>query len=84
VLAKYRDHLGIGIDEQTGVQVQGECVTVLGKRNVRVCLPAPKGEKYEVKVFGAGSQLKLAELYRTVSSPNPAAPRTPAGTAKMN
>ena len=51
VLTKHRDHLGIGIDEQTGVQVQGESVAVLGKRNIHVCLPAPKDEKCEVRVF---------------------------------
>ena len=69
VLSKHRDHLGIGIDEQTGVQVQGECVIVLGNRHIHVCLPAPKDEKCEVKVFAAGARLDLAELTRALATP---------------
>ena len=84
VLIKHRDHLGIGIDEQTGVQVQGESVTVLGKRNIHVCLPAPKDEKCEVKVFAAGARLDLAELYRalaTIPTPTPVRAATTSITA---
>ena len=85
VLIKHRDHLGIGIDEQTGVQVQGESVTVLGKRNIHVCLPVPKDEKCEVKVFAAGARLDLAEYYRalaTLPTPTPVRATTTSTSAK--
>ena len=84
VLTKHRDHLGIGIDEQTGVQVQGEVVTVLGKQNIHVCLPTPKDEKCEVKDFAAGDRLDLAELYRalaTIPTPTTATSAKPMSSA---
>ena len=40
VLAKHPECLGLGIDESTGIVVQGQSVTVVGKRTVCVCLPA--------------------------------------------
>jgi cyanophycinase len=84
VLTKHRDHLGIGIDEQTGVQVQGDVITVLGKENIHLCLPTSKGEKCEVKDFAAGDRLDLAELYRalaTIPTPTTATSAKPMSSA---
>ena len=55
-------YLGLGIDEQTGVVVQGQCLTVVGNRNVRVCLPG--GDAKSVKIFGEGSRIDLTEMRR--------------------
>lgn len=66
VLAKYPQFLGLGIDEQTGVIVHEQSITVLGNKNVRVCYPAEDPQKAEVKVFGSGSRIDLNELNRSV------------------
>lgn len=64
VLAKYPKLLGLGIDEKTAVEVRGQKVTVLGERNVRLCLPAPDPEKAEVKVLAVGSEVDLEPYMR--------------------
>ena len=40
VLTKHSNYVGLGIDEDTAVVVKGQTATVLGKANVRVCLPS--------------------------------------------
>jgi cyanophycinase len=49
------DCLGLGIDEQTAVVVQGRVATVLGERQVRVCLP---GQNL-VQVYRSGQRIPL-------------------------
>lgn len=61
VLAKHPKHVGLGIDERTAVEVHGQKVTVLGQRNVRLCLPDPSPEKAKVKILAAGSEIDLNE-----------------------
>ncbi len=68
VLARYPRYLGMGIDEQTGIVVQGQSVTVLGNNHVHVCFPPSQPRKNEVKVFHNGDQINLAELNRLISS----------------
>jgi cyanophycinase len=63
-LEKHPDLVGLGIDEQTGIVVQGHSVTVLGKRNVRVCLPPTQAGKLEVKVFASGDRIDLDQFSR--------------------
>jgi cyanophycinase len=65
-LEKHPDLLGLGIDEQTGVVVQGHSLTVVGKRNVRVCLPPTPMGKSEVKVFAEGDRIDLDRFSRPV------------------
>ncbi|MFO0928424.1 MAG: cyanophycinase [Gemmataceae bacterium] len=81
VLAKYPRYFGLGIDEQTGVVVQGECLTVLGKHNVRFCRPTAEPTRPEVKVFASGDRIDLATFRQPVmtvaakpSEPKPAKP----------
>src|SRR5262249_25462749 len=39
ILAKHTTYLGLGIDEETAVVVEGHTGTVMGNANVRVCVP---------------------------------------------
>ena len=47
--------LGLGIDEQTAVVVQGRVARVLGERQVHLCLPG----QGTVKVFRSGERIDL-------------------------
>jgi cyanophycinase len=67
VLSKHPDCLGMGIDEQTGIVVRGQSVTVVGNSNVRLCVPAHAGVKSEVRVCPAGTHLDLGELHRLLN-----------------
>jgi len=69
VLAKYPRLLGLGIDEQTGVVVQGQNITVLGKSHVLLCFPAPESKKPQVKVFAEGARIDLTEVTQTLNLP---------------
>jgi len=66
VLTKYPNYLGLGIDEQTAIEVSGQHLKVLGARNVRLCLPSQPAEKNRVQILTAGTEIDLAEF-----SPDP-------------
>jgi cyanophycinase len=51
--------LGLGIDEQTAVVVQGRVARVLGERQVHICFP---GQSTAVKVFRSGERIDLDAL----------------------
>jgi cyanophycinase len=57
-VARHRDYLGLGIDEQTAVVVQGRVASVLGRRQVHVCFPGQD----PVKVFRSGERIDLDAL----------------------
>jgi cyanophycinase len=63
-LEKHPELVGLGIDEQTGIVVQGLSATVVGRRNVRVCLPPSPMGKSEVKIFAAGDRIDLERYCR--------------------
>jgi len=66
VLTKYPKYLGLGIDEQTAIEVSGQRLKVLGARNVRLCLPSQPAEKNRVQILASGTEIDLAEF-----SPDP-------------
>lgn len=68
VLDRHPECVGLGIDEQTGVVVQGERVTVVGNRNVRVCLPPPEPAESQVKILSSGTGVDLAKLHRQLNA----------------
>ncbi len=78
VLDSYPDHLGLGIDEETAVVVQGHMATVLGNANVSVCLPAALPRLPAVQVFKSGDIIDLSPLSQAVhalAQPAPAGSR---------
>jgi cyanophycinase len=67
VLEAHPSYLGLGIDEETAVVVEGTRATVLGNANVRLCLPTTV-EKSSVKVLRAGDAIDLAPLRQVLRS----------------
>jgi cyanophycinase len=59
VLVKYPHYLGLGIDEDTGVVVRGQSLTVVGSNHVRVCLHAGRAGESKVKVLDHGDRIGL-------------------------
>jgi cyanophycinase len=59
VLAKYPHYLGLGIDEDTGVIVRGQSLTVVGSNHVRVYLPACRAGEGKVQVLRHGDRIGL-------------------------
>jgi cyanophycinase len=57
-VGRYPGYLGLGIDEQTAVVVQGRIATVLGNRQVHVCSPGQDS----VKVYRSGDRIALDPL----------------------
>jgi cyanophycinase len=55
---RHPGYLGLGIDEQTAVVVQGRLASVLGQRQVHVCF---RGQG-TVKVFRSGDRIDLDAL----------------------
>jgi cyanophycinase len=66
VLTEHPRCLGMGIDEQTAVVVRGHTLTVLGKADVRLCLPAAGPQPASVEVLKAGQGADLARLSEAV------------------
>jgi cyanophycinase len=60
--------LGLGIDEQTAVVIHGGSLTVMGKANVRLCLPGNSGQKPDIKVYKAGDQCNLDAFIHTTTA----------------
>jgi cyanophycinase len=65
VLAKYPHYLGLGIDQDTGVVVRGQSLTVVGNNHVRLCFPASHARAGEVQVLGPGDRIDLEALPRS-------------------
>jgi hypothetical protein len=57
-VAPHPGYLGLGIDEQTAVVVQGRVARVLGERQVHVCFSG----QGTVKVFRSGERIDLDAL----------------------
>jgi cyanophycinase len=68
VLAKFPQHLGMGIDEQTAAIVSGQSMTVMGTNHISICFPAPDGQKNQVKVYNAGDRVDLNELTQALTA----------------
>jgi cyanophycinase len=66
VLTQHPRCLGVGIDEQTAVVVRGHTLTVLGKADVRLCLPPAGPEPASVQVLKAGQGADLVRLGETL------------------
>jgi cyanophycinase len=62
VLGKHRDCLGVGIDEQTAIVVNGRTAKVVGDANVRVCV-SPGSAKENVRVLQPGDEFDLLDVY---------------------
>lgn len=60
VLEKHPSCLGLGIDENTAVVVEGHKFTVLGKGNVSVCMPRDEGRVTLLKAEEVGDLLQLS------------------------
>jgi len=69
VLEKHPTYVGLGIDEETAVVVQGNKATVLGKANVRVCLPPSVQKMPGLQVLKSGDEIDLDPLCRAVRPP---------------
>ena len=67
VLDRNPDHFGLGIDEQTAVEVRGGRATVLGNASVRVCFPSSL-DRMSARVLKAGHRLDLDDLRRAVAA----------------
>src|SRR5262249_30504319 len=64
VLTTHPGYFGVGIDEQTGVVVQGRTLTVLGEAAVRICYSAAGQQMADVQVLNAGAHADLVSLSR--------------------
>jgi cyanophycinase-like exopeptidase len=65
VLTTHPGYFGLGIDEQTGVVVQGQTITVLGEAAVRICYSAAGQQMADVQVLKAGDHADLVSLSRS-------------------
>jgi cyanophycinase len=66
VLENHPRCLGLGIDEQTAVVIQGHTFTVMGKANVSLCLPPSERDKESIKLLKSGDAGDLVELSKVV------------------
>jgi cyanophycinase len=66
ILTKHTALLGLGIDEETAVVFKGQLGTVLGKANVRVCLPPIVQKVPRVQVLKAGQEIDLNALREAI------------------
>jgi len=73
VVSKYPTCLGMGIDEQTAVIVKGHMGTVLGKGDVRMCLPPQEREPAKVQVLKSGQIVDLLTLSQALLRLKPSA-----------
>ncbi len=64
VLTTHPGYFGVGIDEQTGVVVQGRTMTVLGQAAVRICFSAAGQQMPDVQVLKSGDRADLVSLSR--------------------
>jgi len=65
VLEKHPQLPGVGIDEETALEVHGQTAVVLGNGNVVACLCARGTVPASVTILKAGEKVDLAELIRT-------------------
>jgi cyanophycinase len=71
VLSKYPKFLGLGIDEQTAVVIQGGAAWVLGDGHVLICVPGTGPQAPAVRVLKSGDRVDLMAL-------RPGQPKKPA------
>ncbi len=62
VVSTYPDLIGLGIDEDTAVIVEGQRLSVVGDSQVVTCLPPTSDHPAELKVLKAGDEVNLATL----------------------
>jgi cyanophycinase len=68
ILTRHPDRLGMGIDEETAVVVQGRTATVIGRANVRLCLPPTVRSMESVRVYKDGDRIDLDTLRQAVQA----------------
>lgn len=75
VLCAYPDLVGLGIDEGTGVVVDGDRLSVVGDSQVVVCSPANGDSPESLQALPAGTEANLGDLRTFVahSVPKPVA-----------
>jgi cyanophycinase len=66
ILTRHTDHLGLGIDAETAVVIQGCTATVIGAANVWLCLPATVREMEPVQVYKDGDRIDLGAVRQAV------------------
>jgi cyanophycinase len=80
VLAEHPQFPGLGVDEQTAIEVHGAALTVVGNSTASVCLPSSAGQAARVRVLKPGERIDLAALAREVlGRPLPAPARAKPG-----
>ncbi|HQU46112.1 MAG TPA: cyanophycinase [Pirellulales bacterium] len=67
VLDLYRNLVGLGIDEGTGVVVEGKHISVVGESQVIVCSPATSNGPESVQSLDPGAEADLDELRTLVA-----------------
>jgi cyanophycinase len=68
VLDAHPKYLGLGIDEETAVVVEGTRATVLGNANVRLCLPSAAQKMPCVRVLHPGDAIDLAPFRQALQA----------------
>ena len=76
VLAQNPRLLGVGIDEQTAVVIQGRTLSVLGQASVHVCWRPFNPRAESVKVLKAGDELDFLDLYEDLLGEDAPPPRS--------
>jgi cyanophycinase len=66
ILTRHPNYLGLGIDAETAVVIQGCTATVIGEANVRLCLSATVREMEPVQVYKDGDRIDLGPLRQAV------------------
>jgi cyanophycinase len=66
ILTRHTNYLVLGIDEETAVVIQGRTATVIGKANVRLCLPATVRMMEPVRVYRNGDRIDLDAIRQAV------------------
>jgi cyanophycinase len=70
VLVQHPHCLGLGIDEQTAVVVQGDgSFTVMGAANVVLCMPSVGAEPPSLRVLKSGEAGNLLQLAKSLLAP---------------
>jgi cyanophycinase len=70
VLTRHPDQLGVGIDEQTAVVIQGSTMTAVGDAGVWVCLCASATERASLQRLKHGEHVDLLGLSQTLATRN--------------
>jgi cyanophycinase len=69
VLAEHPDHIGLGVDEHTAVQITGRGMnwSVLGQSYAAICLPE-KGKPHRIEILKPGDAANIEALKANTGS----------------